>query len=330
MLPREFVVPVLSTLARPSLGEAVGLASGTYGGPIVDSHVHLFDPTRPQGVPWPLPGDPMYARTMPDTVEKIARPLGVVGAIAVEASPWHADNFWVLDQVRASPFMLGFVGNLSPGTTGFADDLERLGAEDLFLGIRYGNLWERDMGESMKRPAFLADLKRLQQSGRSLDTANPDPQLIVSTLALSQLIPDLRIVIDHLPSAAVPSNDISAFTRNLTELAQNQNVFMKLSEIPQKVDGHYRFDLGFYQAKLDALWDIFGADRIVFGSDFPNSIPVGTPSQIYSLVHSYLAGKSIQAQEKVFFHNSRQLYRWHAREGSYAGPAGSVEVRQDG
>jgi len=259
----------------------------------------------------------MCIRSTPSHYEEIAHPLGVVGAIAVEASPWHADNFWLLDQVRASPFMLGFVGNLLPGTSGFVDDLERLSKEALFLGIRYGNLWQRDLTAAIKQPAFLADLRRLQQSGRALDTANPDPQLIASTLALSQLIPDLRLVMDHLPNATVPSASMHDFTRDLTELAQNPNVYMKLSEIPQKVGDRYLFDLDLYQEKLDGLWDIFGEDRIVFGSDFPNSIPVGTSSQIFSLVHAYLASKSVEAQAKVFFHNSRRLYKWHARDGGF-------------
>jgi L-fuconolactonase len=263
----------------------------------------------------------MYIKSTPSHYEEIACPFGIVGAIAVEASPWHADNFWLLDQVRASPFMLGFVGNLAPGTSGFADDLARLGKEDLFLGIRYGNLWQRDLTQAVKQPAFVADLRRLQQSGRTLDTANPDPQLIASTLALSHAIPDLRIVMDHLPNATVPSGSTRQFTRDLTELAQNPNVFMKLSEVPQKVGDRYRFDLDLYQEKLDGLWDIFGEDRIVFGSDFPNSIPVGTPAQIFSLTQAYLTNKSVEAQAKVFFANSRQLYRWHARDGGFVVPA---------
>src|SRR4051812_48285398 len=59
--------------------------------PIIDSHIHLFDPTRPQGAPYSGPQSapgtapiPAY----PERYRKLAVPLGVVGAIIVEASPW--------------------------------------------------------------------------------------------------------------------------------------------------------------------------------------------------------------------------------------------------
>ena len=55
--------------------------------PIIDCHIHMFDTARPGGVPWPEKGDAIYRPALPDRYARIARPLGVVGAIAVEASP---------------------------------------------------------------------------------------------------------------------------------------------------------------------------------------------------------------------------------------------------
>src|ERR1051325_417180 len=64
---------------------------------IVDTHTHFYDPTRPQGVPWPPKNDTvLYRRVLPAEVEEIARPLGVIGTVVVEASPWVEDNDWVL------------------------------------------------------------------------------------------------------------------------------------------------------------------------------------------------------------------------------------------
>src|SRR5712692_134525 len=66
--------------------------------PIIDTHVHFFDTTRPHGVPYPepnvIPGLPV---ANPEKLREVVVPLGVVGAIEVEASPWVEDNLWVLE-----------------------------------------------------------------------------------------------------------------------------------------------------------------------------------------------------------------------------------------
>jgi L-fuconolactonase len=95
--------------------------------PIIDSHVHLFDPRRPGGVPWPEKSDTaIYKTALPARYAKIAGPLGVIGAIAVEASPLVRDNDWVLRVAASNPIVVGMVGNLVPGSTDYLRELERL------------------------------------------------------------------------------------------------------------------------------------------------------------------------------------------------------------
>ena len=69
--------------------------------PIIDTHIHMFDTRRPGGVPWPATTDTaLYKPALPERYARIAGPLGVVGAIVVEASPLVSDNDWVLSRGR--------------------------------------------------------------------------------------------------------------------------------------------------------------------------------------------------------------------------------------
>ena len=129
--------------------------------PVIDTHIHLFDPRRPGGVPWPEKTDVIYKPALPDRYASIARPFGVVGAIVVEASPLASDNDWVLNVAAKYPIIVGTVGDLIPGTADYPKELERLHANPLFLGIRFGNLWFRDLAVEGKKPEFLAGLKML-------------------------------------------------------------------------------------------------------------------------------------------------------------------------
>lgn len=293
------------------------LAKTTHSIPIIDSHIHLFDPTRPGGVPWPEKTDRViYRPALPDRYARIARPLGIVGAIAIEASPLQSDNGWVLRQIADHPVIVGFVGDLVPGVPPFAAALDRLRQNPLFLGIRCGNLWNRDLLADIRKPDFLSDLRRLAGDGLTMDSANPDANLIRALLDLSSAVPSLRIVIDHMPNAVVPTEPAAAkeYWSNLEQLGKNTSVYMKLSEIPQKQGNRIPADVSFYRHKLDALWDIFGEDRILFGSDWPNSDHLLNFAATLRLAREYVAGKGAAAQEKFFWKNSVAAYRWHPRE----------------
>ncbi len=287
--------------------------------PIIDCHIHMFDTARPGGVPWPEKSDAaIYKPSLPDRYARIARPLGVVGAIAVEASPLESDNDWVLKQAADHPIIVGFVGDLIPGTATYLKDLDALHANPIFVGIRYGNLWQRDLSVAIKKVAFLSDLKKLSSRGLELDTANPDPRLIRAILDVSDTIPDLRIVIDHLPAAPVPT-EISArkeYWANLNRLSRNPKVFIKLSEIPVRKDNVVRKDVAFYQEKLDAIWDVFGEDHILYGSDWPNSDHLATYAETLRLVRNYISQKGREASQKFFWKNSLVAYQWHARQAN--------------
>src|SRR5215469_18602999 len=150
-------------------GSVLGARAENRSIPIIDTHIHLFDPQRPQGVPWPEKGNAvLYKPALPQRYRRIAGPLGIVGAIEVEASPWLDDNQWVLDVAAKDTIIVGTVGDLEPGKPEFRRQLERFHRNPLFRGIRYGNLWGRDMHAEVARPEFISDLKALADAGLEL------------------------------------------------------------------------------------------------------------------------------------------------------------------
>lgn len=284
--------------------------------PIIDTHIHLFDPGRPGGVPWPAKTDTaLYKAALPERYVSVAGRFGVVGAIVIEASPLASDNDWVLHVAAKHPIIVGMVGDLVPGTPTYEKDLERLHANPLFLGIRYGNLWDRDLAVDTQKPEFLPGLKMLASKGLVLDSANPDLKLIRAIAGVADHVPELRIVIDHLPTARVPAEAAARdeYWSLLRQLAQNKNVFVKLSEVLaariEEAGGPT-----FCKDRLDALWDIFGEDHVLYASDWPNSDHHATYEETISIVRSYVEAKGRVASEKFFWKNSVPAYRWRRRQ----------------
>ena len=287
--------------------------------PIIDTHIHLFDTTRPQGVPYPDKNNAtLYQPALPARYRKIAQPLGVVGAIEVEASPWIEDNLWVLDIAAQDQLIVGTVGNLEPGKPEFPEYLERYHRNPLFRGIRYGNLWGRDIGLELNKPEFIAGLKLLADAGLVLDTANPRPALIASMVRITDKIPNLRIVIDHLPQLDPPTDAaaLKEYEGNLRELAQRPQAYVKISEVLRRVQGRVPADLNFYRPRLDSLCEIFGEDRVLYGSDWPNADLWAPFETGLNIVKEYFTGKGRAAAEKYFWKNSLAVYRWVRRDAS--------------
>ncbi len=69
-------------------------------------------------------------------------------------------------------------------------------------------------------------------------------------------------------------------------------------------------DADYYRPKLDELWGIFGADRLIYGSNWPVSDKVGPFQVVFNVVREYFAAKGEDASEKYFWKNSKLAYRW--------------------
>jgi len=303
----------LASTAASTAALAMPEADAAPAMPIIDCHIHFFDVSRPQGVPWPEKTDKvLYKTALPDRYKKIAVPLGITGAIEVEASPWLEDNQWVLDVVAKEKIIVGTVGDLEPGKPDFRKQLDRFHKNPLFRGIRYGNIWNRDLAAMVDKPEFIGGLKALADADLSLDSANPDPRLINGLLRLSDKVPNLRIIVDHLPRLEKPANPaaLKAYESDLHELGKRRQIFVKVSGVVRRVDGKVPEDPAFYKTAIDELFDIFGEDRLLYGSDWPNSDQWAEYPVEFKIVQTWFNNKGKAAAEKYFYRNSKAAYKW--------------------
>ena len=279
---------------------------------IIDTHTHFYDPSRPEGVPWPRPSEhKLYRTVLPEHYRALALPEGVTGTVVVEASPWLEDNQFILDLAARDTIIVGHVGHLSPGKEGFAEHLARFAANPLYRGIRTGCPDVDDPQQAQ----FVADLAKLLDYDLELDVmVRPDGLAGVKKLA--GRLPGLRMVLCHIAHVRVDGQAPNpVWVEGLQQLADCPNVFVKVSGLVEATGLHPApTDLAYYVPTLDALWNILGEDRLIYGSNWPVCELFADYATVQRLVTEYWADKGAQAQEKVFWRNALKAYKWVERK----------------
>jgi L-fuconolactonase len=309
---------------RTALQSTAALAALTIAAPghadpandvaIVDTHTHFYDPERKEGVPWPGKGDTvLYRPVLPAEFVKLTKPLGVVGTVVVEASPWVEDNQWLLDLAKENTSILGIVGHLKPGSDDFAANLKRFAHSEIFRGIRIN---VGDLKKGLPEPQYVRDLELFSSLALTLDV-NGGPDTPAEVAKLAKAIPELRICINHCGNVKIDGKQPPAdWLANMRAAAEHKHVFCKVSALVEgtgKREGDAPSDVNFYKPVLDSLWKIWGEDRLIYGSNWPVSVRAASYETMLGIVRGYFGNQPRATQEKFFAGNAQTAYRWKKR-----------------
>jgi predicted TIM-barrel fold metal-dependent hydrolase len=281
----------------------------------VDAHTHFYDPTRPEGIPWPGKNDKLlYRKALPEHFLAVARPCGVTQTVVVEASPRVEDNQWLLDLAAKEPSIVGVVGHLTPGEEAFRDHVKRFAKDARFRGIRI--LWN-ELRKGLEQPRYEDDLKRLLDNDLQLDVnGGPDMPPVVARLA--ERLPKLRIVINHVANVTIDGKEVKPdWLAGIQQAAKHPNVWCKVSALvdgTRKNNGTAPTKVDFYRPVLDAVWSAFGADRLIYGSNWPVSDNYATYAALHGIVAEYFRSKGEAAADKFFRKNTQAAYKFAERQ----------------
>ena len=281
---------------------------------IIDCHTHFYDPSRPEGVPWPPQGSPLYRTVLPDDFRDLVQYRPVTGTVIVEASNRVEDNAWLLELAKDDPFIVGIVGNLTPGTPEFAGHVKRFAANPLFRGIRI----QVQLVKKLLQQNKLDDLKLLAEHDLELDV-NGGPETPEAIARLAPLLPSLRIVLNHIGNVQVTADAPPAeWKTGIETAAKHQNIYCKISALVEGAarDGNEApDDLAFYKPYIDVVWNAFGDDRVIYGSNWPVSDMAASYEKLQRIVMEYATEKGDDATRKFCSLNAKQAYKWVETKG---------------
>lgn len=291
------------------LGARVPAAAAASAPALIDPHTHFYDPTRPEGVPWPSKGSSLYRRVLPSDWLAEARPAGITETIVVEASPLVEDNQWLLDLVKDHPCLVGVVGRLPLGEEGCTKLVDRFAANPKFRGVRVKG---DEVVKGFDSPSFMRDVERLATHGLVPDV-NWGP-VFDAAEGLATRFPQMRVLLEHMAGAGIGGGKPDpAWLEGLARTAERPNVWLKVSNLVESAAHTAKqpkapVDPDYYRPWLDAAWRAFGPDRLIFASNWPVCEWAADYATVVGVVKPWAASHGPAAEASFFGGAARRAY----------------------
>lgn len=270
----------------------------------IDSHQHFWKYSE-TAYPWIPKGSPLHRDWLPRDLEPLLAAEGIGGCVAVQARQTLEESEWLLALAKDAPVIRGVIGwvDLRDGAVG--DQLTRLCADRKFRGVRHVVQDERDP-EFMLRPDFQHGIESLKRFDLTYDILIQSGQL-PAAVRLAQKFPEQPFVLDHLAKPAIKRAELSPWRDDLRELAKCENVWCKVSGMVTEAD-HAAWKSADFRPYLDVVFQEFGVNRLMFGSDWPVCLLAGTYERVFALVQEYLSEFDESARSKVLGANAVKFY----------------------
>jgi L-fuconolactonase len=298
----------LKTLLATAAPLAAAAQTPTVASRIIDTHTHFYDPTRPEGVPWPGKGSALFRPVYPKDWAALAGKHGIRETVVIEASKWLEDNQWILDLADKEKSIVGFIGHLLPHEAAFSDQLKRFSENAVFRGIRVSG---DDLLNHSGSAEFIAGAKLLADLGLTLDVNGLGKDGLTAVAQLAERLPSLRIMVDHCGNCGDAAELTDAWRSGMMALAKRSKVFCKVSalvEMTRTPSGQAPKEMTYYLPVLNHLWESFGPERLVFGSNWPVSDKGASFDVLFSIVSEFFTGKGKDACEAYFWRNAVEAY----------------------
>ena len=276
----------------------------------IDSHQHFWNYSAAE-YPWISAGmERLACDHLPADLEAVARPVGVVGSVAVQARQSLAETRWLLSLANQHPFIRGVVGWVDLRSEHVADDLAILADDEKFVGVRHVVQDEPDprfvLGE-----AFVRGVRALHRFGLTYDLLIY-PHQLPAAIDLVGLLPEQPFVLDHLakPRIKLPpkAGEIADWRRGIETLARHGNVCCKLSGLVTEVAWR-QWKPADFTPVLDIALAAFGPDRLMFGSDWPVCLLSGEYAEVVGIIDDFISTLTPAEQSLIWADTACRVYR---------------------
>jgi L-fuconolactonase len=271
---------------------------------VIDSHQHfwIYDQEKDS---WITPEMEKIRRNfLPADLEPVLKANGVDGCIAVQSGQSAAETEFLLQQAEANDFIKGVVGWIDLRAENIYDRLEVYSQFEKLKGFRH--IVQAEPNDFLVQPDFIRGVRQLTAFNFAYDILVYPTQLEASYMFVKQL-PNVRFVLDHMAKPYIKKGEIETWAKDIKKLAELPNVSCKISGMVTEADWN-NWKSEDFNPYLDVVFEAFGTNRLLFGSDWPVSLIAADYGAVKDILSGYISKLSKTEQKKIWGDNAVKVY----------------------
>jgi L-fuconolactonase len=270
----------------------------------IDSHQHFWRYSAEQ-YPWIQPNWPIRRDFLPTDLDPLIAAAGVDGSIAVQARQSLEETRWLLELADQSPLIKGVVGWVDLRSPVVEQQLDELSRQPKFVGVRHVVQDEPD-DDFLLGEAFQRGLAALKPFGLTYDLL-VFPRQLPAAIKLVERFPEQPFVLDHLAKPPIKEGRLDPWRDLIRALAAFPNCHCKVSGMVTEADwSGWRADD--FKPYLEVIATAFGAERLMYGSDWPVCLLAGSYGRVFGLAADFAQSFSTADQARFFGGNAAKFY----------------------
>lgn len=271
----------------------------------IDSHQHFWN-YDPKKHAWINDDMSVLKRDfLPPDLKNEMDKVNIDGCVAVQADQTEEETDFLLEQAQLYDFVKGVVGWLEIRADDFEERLTTYLENDYLKGLRHIVQDEPD-DRFLLQPEFVRGIEILGRYDITYDILIYARHLPVAVEFASKF-PDQPFVLDHIAKPKIREREIDQWEKGIRQLAQHPGMYCKVSGMVTEADWEV-WQPDDFKPYLDVIFDAFGTDRLMFGSDWPVCTLAAEYEEVYGLVSNYLQDMNDEQKEQVFGKNATRFY----------------------
>ena len=272
----------------------------------IDSHQHfwVYDPGKHTWMDSRM--ESLRRNFLPSDLVPELEKNGIDGTVAVQASQSDEETIFLTEAASQNSFIRGVVGWTDLQSDSLPEKLDHYRGYEIIKGFRHV-LHDEPDDDYMLRPGFLRGVKILRVYNYTYDILIYARHL-ENTVRFIDELPGVSLVIDHIGKPGIMKNEVREWETHMRQIASFPDVMCKLSGMVTEAKWN-KWSYKEFVPYLDILFDCFGPERLMYGSDWPVCLLSASYDDVAGIIKRYIMKLDPKDMEKVMGGNAVKFYK---------------------